>query len=259
MRKNDCDQKPAHSVQRINLQYPLSVFTLLIFLVAFFFVCRPSLPVAEIRPDVIPASIPEGLTVGGIITFGAYEQDNDQDNGPEPIEWQVLAVENDRALLISRYALDAIPYNLNWIRRTWEFCSLRKWLNGEFYTRAFTPGEQARILTVTNKNPDHPITGIKGGNDTKDRVFLLTIDEAKNYFASDEARRCRATAYAKANGSYVNEYNGSSWYWLRSRGAYSMTGSLVLFSGYVNTVGYGINNTGGYVRPAMWLNLENGS
>ena len=212
-------------------------------------------PVPISRPAVAPAPIPEDLAAGDVITFGAYEQDNDRENGPEPVEWQVLSVENGRALLISRYALDAKPYNTNWIRRTWEGCSLRKWLNGEFFDSAFSPAEQERILTVTNKNPDHPVTRIKGGNDTEDRVFLLTIDEADARFPTDESRRCRATAYAKARGTYLNEYNGSSWYWLRSRGAYSMTASLVLFSGYVNTVGYGVNNSGGYVRPVVWLDL----
>ena len=218
---------------------------------------QPSGPAKEIRPHVTPAPIPEDPAVGDVFTFGTYEQDNDPDNGPEPVEWQVLAVEDGRVLLISKYALDAKPYNTNWVRRTWEGCSLRKWLNGEFYSRAFSPAEQERIVTVTNVNPDHPTTRIKGGKDTEDRIFLLTIDEAGACFPSDDARRCRATAYAKANGTYVNEYHGDSWYWLRSRGATSLTASLVLFSGYVNTVGYGVNNGGGYVRPAMWLREMN--
>ncbi len=205
------------------------------------------------RPAVTPAPIPENLAEGDVITFGTYEQDNDRTNGPEPVEWQVLAAEDDRVLLISKYALDAQPYNTNWLRKTWESCSLRKWLNGDFYNSAFSPAEQERILSVINVNPDHPITRIKGGKDTEDRIFLLTIDEANTRFHTDDARRCRATEYAKANGTYVNEYHGDSWYWLRSRGATSKTASLVLFSGYVNTVGYGVNNGGGYVRPVMWL------
>ena len=239
--------------------FPFSIIAIIILIGAVFLLYQLSRPAPKPLPALTPVAIPENLTAGDVIIFGAYEQDNDRDNGPEPVEWQVLAVEDDRALLISKYAMDAKPYNTNWIRRTWEGCSLRKWLNRDFYNSAFSPAEQARILNVTNVNPDHPITGIKGGNDTQDRIFLLTIDEAERLFPSDEARRCRATAFAKANGTYVNEYKGSSWYWLRSRGAYSLTGSLVLFSGYINTVGYGVNNTGGYVRPVFWLNLENGS
>lgn len=234
--------------------FPIFIFCLFALIAAAVILFRqPFSPAPEPGPAVMPAPIPENLAVGDVFTFGAYEQDNDGVNGPEPVEWQVLAVEDGRVLLISKYALDAKPYNTNWIRKTWESCSLRKWLNGDFYNSAFSPAEQERIVTVTNVNPDHPFTRIKGGRDTEDRVFLLTIDEANSRFPSDDARRCRATAYAKANGTYVNEYHGDSWYWLRSRGASSRTASLVLFSGYVNTVGYGVNNTGGYVRPAMWL------
>ena len=244
---------------RSNFPFLIFIFVMILILLtaaAFLLLRQRSAPGPETRIAVTPASIPENLAVGDVIDFGTYEQDNDRDNGSEPVAWLVLAVEEDRALLISKYALDAKPYNTNWIRRTWEGCSLRKWLNGEFYNSAFSPAEQERILTVTNVNPDHPFTRIKGGNDTEDRVFLLTIDEADARFDSDEARRCQATAFAKANGAYLNEYHGDSWYWLRSRGASSLTASLVLFSGYVNTVGYGVNNAGGYVRPAMWLWLD---
>ena len=51
------------------------------------------------------------LAVGSIITFGAYEQDNNTRNGKEPIEWQVLEIKGGRALLISKYGLDAKRYN----------------------------------------------------------------------------------------------------------------------------------------------------
>ena len=254
------NQKNRKGSFRTIFHLPFSIVILAVILAAAIFLLRrPSAPDPSLRTVAAPAAIPENLAAGDVITFGTYEQDNDRNNGPEPVEWQVLEVEESRVLLISKYALDAKPYNTNWVRRTWEGCSLRKWLNGEFYNKAFSPAEQERILTVTNKNPDHPTTRIKGGNDTKDRIFLLTIDEADTRFPSDEARRCKATAYAKANGTYVNEYNGSSWYWLRSRGAYSRTASLVLFSGYVNTVGYGVNNTGGYVRPVLWLSRMNRS
>ena len=236
-----------------------------LFLIAFFSIIAIALllfrqkvsPFSADRGGAVRAAdIPEKIVVGDVISFGRYEQDNDTENGAEAIEWQVLAREDDRALLISRYALDAKPYNDKWTRVTWESSSLRKWLNGEFYNRAFDPAEQNRILKVTNKNPDNPTTGIKGGNDTEDRIFLLSIDEANSYFDTDDLRQGIGSAYAMANGSYINEYNGDSWWWLRSRGSTSKTASLVCFSGYVNMVGYGVNNAGGYLRPVFWLDLH---
>ncbi len=223
---------------------------------SFFLLPRPSAPPASPGIPASPLVLPAALKAGETIIFGKYEQDNDRNNGAEPIAWQVLAVENGRALLISSKALDAKPYSKKWARTTWETCDLRKWLNGDFYSSAFSPAEQERILTVTNKNPDNPVSRIKGGNDTKDRIFLPDIDEAGEYFESDEARQCRATPYAKAQASYANEYKDSSWWWLRSRGSSSRTAALVLFSGYVSQIGYGVNNTGGFVRPAFWLDLR---
>ena len=43
---------------------------------------------------------------GDIVTFGKYEQDNNIDNGKEPIEWFVLTVENGKALVMSKKVLD---------------------------------------------------------------------------------------------------------------------------------------------------------
>ena len=215
--------------------------------------CGPK-PSAENAVPVTPAELPEAMAPGDVITFGRYEQDGNPENGPEPVEWEVLAAEGGHTLLISRYALDAHPFHDQWLRVTWENSGMRKWLNGTFYQTAFDPAEQARILTVTNTNPDNPTTGMPGGKDTRDRVFLLSIDEAERFFPSDESRQCRATAYAKTQAVYENEYKDSSWWWLRTRGSTSKNGALVLFSGYISTVGFGVNNRGGFIRPVIAVN-----
>ncbi len=49
--------------------------------------------------------------VGDYITFGLYEQDNDLSNGKENIEWLILELKDEKALVISKYALDSKPYN----------------------------------------------------------------------------------------------------------------------------------------------------
>ncbi|MBP3696995.1 MAG: hypothetical protein J6J45_05560, partial [Clostridia bacterium] len=67
--------------------------------------------------------------VGDYITFGSYEQDNDLSNGKEPIEWLVLDKQDGKVLVISKYALDAKPYNDEYVDVTWETCTLRSWLN----------------------------------------------------------------------------------------------------------------------------------
>lgn len=202
---------------------------------------------------VAASAVSAQVTVGDIISFGTYEQDNDLSNGPEPIEWQVLAVEDGRALVISRFALDSKPYDENLFPEvTWEVCWLRGWLNGEFLASAFSADEQAQIALVTVVNPDNPKNGNPGGNPTEDQFFLLSFDEAEAYFADDEARMNEATEYAKANGGYVSENGASSW-WLRSSGPNHLTAMHVITNGSIAYEGDMKNAAGHVIRPAFWM------
>ena len=157
--------------------------------------------------------------VGDIVYFGAYEQDNDTSNGKEDIEWIVLAKENGKALVISKYALDCQMYNSTYTGVTWETCSLRTWLNGSFLNNAFSADEQAKIATTNvsaDKNPQYDYNS-HPGNATNDKVFLLSITEANKYFTSDSARACKGTEYCYAQGAYKYS-NGLCFWWLRSPG-----------------------------------------
>lgn len=66
-----------------------------------------------------------------------------------------LAKENDRILVISKYALDCKPYNTSDVDVTWETCSLRQWLNSSFINNAFTVEEKAMIPSETIANPEY--------------------------------------------------------------------------------------------------------
>ena len=212
-------------------------------------------PVPNVTPEPAAALTKKALRVGEIITFGQYEQNNNRNNGPEAIEWQVLTVEDGRALVISRYGLDAKRYNEKKARVTWETCTLRAWLNGEFYSSAFSEAEKEQIQEVRLKNANNPTRGTEGGNDTTDRIFLLSFDEAKQYFADNEARKCRPTTYATNNGARVNkDYGGTTW-WLRSPGSIVINAAGVTTSGSVESGGYFVNDGSGSVRPAFWLDL----
>ena len=116
-----------------------------------------------------------------IITLGTYEQDGNLDNGTEPIEWYVIGVDGNRILLQSKYALDCKPFNETIDHVTWETCSLRKWLNTDFFNAAFTEEEQAIIPITTVENPKNP-NGASTGNDTEDKVFCLNPYEYEQYY-----------------------------------------------------------------------------
>jgi len=202
------------------------------------------------------------IQVGDVIIMGKYEQDGDTSNGPEDIKWLVLDVNGKgECLAIAMDALEGKAYHKTYqIEMTWEKCSLRSWLNDDFYISAFTEEEKGWINVTTVKTEDNENNGTAGGNDTEDKVFLLSVDEAEKYFDSDEKRQCLASEYAKAQGLEVGEYHtveGCCYWWLRSPGDYASDVARVTEEGKVQASGTSIDreNSCG-VRPAMWFSAE---
>ncbi|SCW49867.1 hypothetical protein SAMN02910456_01457 [Ruminococcaceae bacterium YRB3002] len=181
---------------------------------------------------------------GSYIIFGHYEQDGNESNGPEPIEWIKLSEEDGKVLLMSRYILDYQAYNNDYAEVTWETCSLRKWLNEDFLNAAFNASEQEQILTVINSTPDNVTAwGTSyGGNDTEDKIFLLSSEEAAALFANDDARAV----------------GDCDWWWLRSPGYIQVRAAVVLTIGEIFTKGHVVNfNYHDHgVRPVLWLDVD---
>ena len=199
---------------------------------------------------------PEVAQVGDIITFGNYEQDNKTANGKEAIEWKVLEKDqNGKMLLISRYALDCRHYHSKNEKVTWETSDIRSWLNNDFYGTAFTKAERAKIKSTTLENRDNADYNTDGGNDTKDKVFLLSIDEAKAYLSSTVERVCIATKYAESQGSQLESLTRSCRWWLRSPGSTLYTASFVKVDGFILQLGTPVSVEKRSVRPAVWVEL----
>ncbi len=211
------------------------------------------------------AHLPCSVAVGVIVSFGHYEQDNDRHNGREPIEWIVLAVDETegKALIISRFGLDARPYNTEFTDVTWETCTLRAWLNDDFLSTAFTEEERNAIVPTAVDNgrtQGWPGTGTAGGDDTTDRVFLLSYDEVNLYLDSFRLRVCAPTEYAVAHGACSNGYYTASdgraagWWWLRSPGYYQSSAASVYPDGTFSSDSAGFADA--LVRPALWVGLD---
>ena len=193
--------------------------------------------------------------VDDIVYFGAYEQDNDKSDGKEAIEWLVLAKKENKLLVISKYALDCQMYNTDYTDVTWESCTLRTWLNDEFLNEAFSADERSYIAQTTVTADENPEYDTDPGNDTKDKVFLLSIDEVEEYFSSDDARQCEPTDYAVANGAYESD-SGDCWWWLRSPGDSQYDAAGVYGDGSVSHYGDYVDCDIDAVRPALWINLD---
>ena len=215
----------------------------------------------ENRTPIRKINIESFKTVGNYGTFGVYYH-SDSFSSQSPVEWLVLDVQENKALLVSRYVLDSQPYNTEFKKTTWESCTIRTWLNDEFLAKAFSEEERKRILTTQVDNSS--LQGYNkyktpGGNDTQDRIFLLSYAEAWKYFSDDNSRKCAPTDFAISRGSLTSSNNAvdgraAGRWWLRSPGSNSPYATCILVGGSRSST-Y-VQNTCIGVRPALWINLE---
>jgi hypothetical protein len=188
-----------------------------------------------------------------LIEFGTYPQD--RNGGVKKILWRVIENKNGTMLLLSDCVLDMQPWNkttkdIALTRKEsdilsavipWEQCTLRAWLNNEFYNKAFTPAEKSRIIERLNTGNGayigkeyEPRDKKRNGNtlnedtfekyeergcrDTKDKVFLLNAKECIDFFDKsynvpnsvwypNQSRLAKATDYALSKGAHP--FNGS--------------------------------------------------
>lgn len=226
-----------------------------------------SAPKAEPKeaPKSLPQSTAVDLRVGDYLTFGVYPQTK-EGTDRTPIEWLVLDVQDTKAFLISRYALDTQPYNTVFTNVTWETCSLRSWLNNSFYNAAFSSAEKDAVLVTecNNSKSQGPERCADGGKNTKDKVFLLSNAEAMKYFLNESSRRCLPTAYARERGVWVGKgklgkINGRSpvlGWWLRSPGWNQRGANIVYIDGETNLAHNDVSATRFGIRPALWVDTS---
>ena len=208
-------------------------------------------------------SFQKDIPVGSVIQFGKYNIDTDLSD-TESIEWIVIAKEDDKLLLLSRYALEEKYFNTEeWSETaiTWENSKLRDRLNNEFYMTAFSDNERQNIILSHIINSDNSEFGTDGGNDTDDYVFLLSADEVTDYLTDRKIRICEPTPYAQKTYRYIDsdlsdEYRSCMW-WLRSIGG--ETNRFRVVDTYSSSIGQNGTDLSVpyYVRPAMWVKNDN--
>ena len=203
-------------------------------------------------------------TVGESVYFGRYEQDNNNENGPEEIEWIVLDVHEGKSLLLSKYALETKAYHDGY-SITWKDCTLRSWLNNEFCDTAFSQNEKQAIMeTLVDNSVSQGNTewNTNGGSNTEDLLFLLSYhDVTELYYDDDASRVCYSTAHANMNyygAKYTkeNEIEQTPCLWLlRSPGMHQDRALCVSTRGTFTTT-YVFDAA--HIRPALWINWESG-
>lgn len=201
--------------------------------------------------DSIP--VPE---VGDSIILGSYEQDNRLENGAEPLEWIVLEVQGNKAMLLSKYCIDTVIFYPKRVPMYWGKSDLRAWMNGEFLQQAFTAQEQQQILTTTVTNANrHGMNG--SGDDTLDKIYLLSKTEVLQFFPEQADRVAYPTEYAKSKGCSVDPKTGSCRWWTRTSGSRAMDICGMRLDGRISS--YGMQDVDwptNTMRPVMWVQCE---
>lgn len=190
------------------------------------------------------------MQVGDKITFDKYL-------------WRVLDIQDNMALIITDQIIEQRAYHSKYIETTWNDCETRRYLNGEFYDR-FDETNKSRILQVTNKNMDNPWYGTKAGNESQDRIFILSLEEVCRYFGDSTDK-----LYNRGNNRYwkKNDENNRKrlagfgetcwWWWLRSPGRHNRLAAYVHGTdGCVGVNGNNVTNDRGGIRPALWLQIS---
>lgn len=199
------------------------------------------------------------------------------------------------AQLLADKILDDRKYNETQTDITWEKSTIRSWLNGYgaeanqdgqdyskngFIKTAFREAQQAPIVAGRVENKNNYDCGTNGGNDTEDRIFLLSEDEvyrsrlawhygfvaapnsgspedARNM--EDEGRRAQGSTYSKAKGLWCNHekgFEGNSMWWMRSPGQFEWNAAFVCNRGFIRYFGTRVEAADVGVRPAMVLNMD---
>ena len=189
-------------------------------------------------------------SIGSLISFGTYEQDNNIENGKENIDWWVLDKVDNKILVISKYVLDVQPYNTTYESTSWEECTLRNWLNNTFFNEAFSEVEKTiipEVKVIAEKNSKY---NIDQGKDTFDHVFLLSISECERYIKGVYFEYCYPTEYAKGA-----EKDFKCYWLLRTPGGGEKMCARVC-EDTVSYYGVFVDDTTNGIRPAIWISLE---
>ena len=184
----------------------------------------------------------------------------------EPIKWKILSVNGIEYQLMTDLIIDCQQFNSSSSTRTidgktvyannYEYSDIRKWLNDDFYNKAFTKVLESYINTTfvdnslaSTKDSSNPYTC----NDTYDKVYLLSTKDITNSgygFINDKSRQKQLTDYAKAMGCdmYTGAaYYNNGWFWLRSPFSYFdnnacyVCGDGHIFSTLVNSSDVGVS------------------
>lgn len=160
-----------------------------------------------------------------------------------PISWIVLSEDDGNMLLLSKFALTHMPYNDVLELSTWDMCSLRKWLNNDFYFKCFNKEEQSfmvKHLVNADTVSEHELNP---GEDVEDYVHILSFKEYLDYFSSigrNLTWKCKLLPDMRLRQC-----------WVRNYGADRFRAGFIGRSGTLHEGGSAVNSPRNAVRPVI--------
>lgn len=125
----------------------------------------------------------------------------------------------------------------------------------QFIADAFNEEKKDKIPTVNVAAEDIPEHKSDAGNNTNDKVFLISMSEAEKYFSSNMDRQCSQTEYARTQGARSGNYYGNCPWRLRTLGLEQSYTMYVIGKGEIRTDGSDVDDEDYAIRPAMWIEL----
>ncbi len=233
--------------------------------------------------------------IGDIISLGTYEQNGMEADGMEPMRWKVLDIQDGKMLVIADRVIDSYCYNKTDSAEqtpgmTWQDCSVRQFLNGDFLDTCFTPEEAALIQTthLTNPSSSDFLNDYWGGYDapydvlgnqihtdgpeTNDKIFLLSVEEVLKYMGDEDdycpsdsypfnmmvgasCRSVKCSTAVRHTGNVYYESQTSDGCWM-TRTLSDPNEAVVYLTSNGSFFNWYSNQVGLGLRPAMWISIE---
>lgn len=183
----------------------------------------------------IPINQSDQSHVGLEITIGSYNH--------KKIQWIVLRDTGNYILIITKYAVKRIPYNNELCFITWENCSLRSWLNNDFYKNSFSNDERKKIQKMRIPSEIMKDHEFNPSCETEDFISILNIREYEHFFGKVLHWKCKTYPPEKIPVQC----------WLRNNGLNERHAAFIGRSGTVHGGGSFVNSPRNGVRPIMWI------
>ena len=193
------------------------------------------------------------LEKGDLYKFGTMN--GDEYYRWEDIEWYVLDVEEDCALLLCKKALTVDDLNY-WSRAIaleqnvpWEGNYNRLALNDSFYTYSFSEAEKACIIETSSKTDIRdPFAETEADSEENDRLFLLSKAEYEKYCSSLDLPLCENTEHITCSWWLrpSEAADGDTVFWAASADGKGISAQTNFYQNYINEIG---------IRPAVWIRL----